>query len=74
MDESKVIALENPGEQESDALTDVLREGARKMLAQAIEAEVEGFLAAHGDARDASWGWPSVGEWRYSVRVARVPS
>ena len=52
MEERKVIALENLGEQGPDALTDVLREGARKMLAQAIEAEVEGFLAAHGDARD----------------------
>ncbi len=52
MEERKVIALENPGEQGTDALTDVLREGARKMLAQAIEAEVEGFLAAHDDARD----------------------
>jgi hypothetical protein len=29
-----------------DALTEVLREGARRMLASAIEAEVDGYLAA----------------------------
>ena len=52
MDESRVIALEKPGEDERDALTDVLRHGAWRMLAQAIEAEVEVFLGEYGDFQD----------------------
>ena len=52
MDENRVIALENPGSQKKDALTEVLREGARKMLAQAIEAEVEEFLCTHCPLQD----------------------
>jgi transposase-like protein len=43
-----VVALRQPGEFE-DLLTDVLRQGARKLLAQAVEAEVADFLAAHAD-------------------------
>jgi putative transposase len=33
----------------ADRLTDVLRDGARALLAQAVETEVAGFLAAHLD-------------------------
>jgi transposase-like protein len=43
-----VVALRQPGEFE-DLLTDVLRQGARKLLAQAVEAEVADFLAGHAD-------------------------
>lgn len=50
MSDDSVIALSQPGEFD-DPLTDVLRQGARTLLAQAIEAEVVGFLAAHADAR-----------------------
>jgi putative transposase len=35
-----------PAEVSRDVLTEVLREGARRMLAAAIEAEVQGYLAA----------------------------
>lgn len=35
----------------SDPLTQVLRDGARTLLAQAVEAEVAGFLAEHADER-----------------------
>ncbi len=34
-----------------DPLTSVLREGARRLLAEAIEAEAEAFLAAMKDER-----------------------
>lgn len=47
MDDDRVIALENPGGDERDALTEVLRQGAWRMLIQAIEAEVQAFVAAH---------------------------
>ena len=35
-----------------DPLTHVLRSGARRLLAEAIEAEVEAFVAAHADLMD----------------------
>jgi transposase-like protein len=51
-----VFALKNPAvaNEVRDALTEVLQEGARSLLAQAIEAEVAVFLARHGDTRDAA--------------------
>ncbi len=52
MEENKVIALENPGADERDALTGVLRQGACRMLAQTVEAEVEAFVAAYARVRD----------------------
>ncbi len=52
MEENKVIALENPGADERDALTGVLRQGAWRMLAQTVEAEVEAFVAAYAHVRD----------------------
>jgi len=50
-----VFALKNPvvPNEVGDVLTEVLREGARTLLAQAIEAEVAEFLAGHADKRDA---------------------
>jgi transposase-like protein len=37
-----------------DVLTDLLRDGARRMLAQAIEAEVAAWVDAHAHLKDAS--------------------
>jgi len=45
MSDSNVINLKNPAQ--NDPLQDVLREGARKMLAAAIEAEVSIFIEQH---------------------------
>jgi putative transposase len=50
MTDSTVTPLVQPGEF-SDLLTDVLRSGAQALLAQAVEAEVAGFVAAHTDQR-----------------------
>src|SRR3954454_25385667 len=36
-----------------DALTDLLRDGARRMLAQAVEAEVAAWIDAHDHLKDA---------------------
>jgi transposase-like protein len=48
MEEDTVVALPRPGSGvTSDPLLAVLRDGAKRMLMQAIEAEVEAFLAAH---------------------------
>ena len=37
-----------------DPLTDLLREGARNLIAQAVEAELNAFLTAHADQTDAA--------------------
>ncbi len=46
MQETNVTKLVQPGEF-ADQLTDIVRNGARKLLAGAVEAEVEQFLADH---------------------------
>jgi putative transposase len=46
--DNSVIKLAQPGEF-TDALTEVLRDGARTLLAHAVEAEVASFLASHAD-------------------------
>ena len=48
MSETNVFKLSQPGTF-TDPLTEVLRSGARSLLAQAVEAEVAGFLAGHAD-------------------------
>ena len=52
MSETNVFQLAQPGTF-ADSLTDVLREGARTLLAQAVEAEVADFLARHADRTTA---------------------
>jgi hypothetical protein len=53
VDEDSVVALPRPGASVTDdPLLAVLRDGARRMLMQAIEAEVEAFLAAHAGLLD----------------------
>ncbi len=47
MTTSTVTLLHSPAESSSDALTEVLRTGARALLQAAIEAEVSDVLAAH---------------------------
>src|SRR5437016_1408589 len=46
--DSNVFQLSQPGTL-SDPLTEVLRSGARALLAQAVAAEVAGFLESHAD-------------------------
>ena len=48
--DSTVVPLRQPEEVE-DPLTAILRSGARRLLAQAVEAEAEAFLAAMRDRR-----------------------
>lgn len=50
MIQDSVLKLVQPGEF-SDPLTEVLRNGARALLAQAIDAEVAAFLGSHADKR-----------------------
>ena len=53
MSDSNVIKLTQPGAF-SDSLTEILRNGARALLGQAIEAEVAEFLAKHADLKTAT--------------------
>jgi hypothetical protein len=46
--ETNVFQLSQPGTF-ADPLTEVLRNGARALLAQAVEAEVAALLSAHAD-------------------------
>ena len=43
---STVVSLRQPDRLDDDPLTAILRQGARQLLAQAVEAEAEAFLAA----------------------------
>jgi putative transposase len=53
VEEDSVVPLPRPGTSiTADPLLAVLREGARRMLMQAIDAEVEAFLAAHAGLTD----------------------
>jgi len=46
--QDNIVKLSQPGTF-SDPLTEVLRDGARALLAHAVEAEVGGFLGRHAD-------------------------
>ncbi len=55
MGEDTVVRLARPGSSiADDPLLLVLRDGARRMLQQVIEAEVEAFVGAHAELEDAN--------------------
>jgi putative transposase len=52
MEESSGKLVAFPQESSRDVLSEVLREGARRMLSTAIEGEVQGYLAAREELVD----------------------
>lgn len=52
MNESTTASIEFPVPQAGDVLTGILRDGARRLLAQAIEAEVAGYIERNAAVRD----------------------
>ena len=52
MKQNNVIDLKNPETFFDDPLTAILRKGARKLLATALEAEIEGFIARYAEQED----------------------
>ena len=53
MSEDTVVSFSHPDNISlADPLTGVLRAGARRLLADAVEAEVEAFIGAHADLSD----------------------
>ena len=49
---SKVITLKKPGEFVEDPLTELLRTGARQLIANAVEAELQNLLEQYADLRN----------------------
>jgi transposase-like protein len=68
---AKVLAF--PQETGEDVLTTVLREGARKMLATAIEAEIQGYLAVRTDFVDADGHRLVVRNGHLPARTIQTP-
>jgi putative transposase len=52
MTKDNVVDFKKPEPFVDDPVTDVLRKGARKLLAEALEAEIEGFLSQYRNLRD----------------------
>ncbi len=53
MDEGTTSSIQFPVPPVSDVLTGILREGAGRLLAQAVEAEVADYIDRHAPVRDA---------------------
>lgn len=51
MSKDNVVTFENPEAFCHDALTEVIRQGAQRLLAAAVKAEVDEFLLTHQDHR-----------------------
>ena len=52
MAKDNVVRLKRPEPFIDDPITDILRSGARKLLAEALEAEIEDFLSQYRDLKD----------------------
>ena len=52
MSQDNVIELKNPEPFVDDPITEILRNGAKKLLAEALEAEIAGFLSQYADFKD----------------------
>jgi transposase-like protein len=54
VDQSTTLPIAGPTPGSQDVLTELLRCGARKLLAEAIEAEVAAWIDGHADLRDGA--------------------
>jgi putative transposase len=52
MTKDNVIAIRKPERFVDDPITDILRSGARKLLAEALDTEIEIFLSEYADLKD----------------------
>ena len=52
MSHSNVFEIKKPEPFIDDPITDILRSGARKLLSEALEAEIESFMAQYRDLKD----------------------
>jgi putative transposase len=51
MSNDNIISFKQPEETVNDALTELLRNGARELIAQAVDAELQELLAHHADLK-----------------------
>jgi len=54
MENDNVVALQAPEDFLKDPLTAILREGARKLLSEALEAEIEAYIGQVRELRDST--------------------
>jgi transposase-like protein len=54
VEQSTTLPIARPMPGSKDALTDLLRDGARRLLAEAVEAEVAAWIDAHAHLKDAA--------------------
>ena len=66
MSKDTVIDVRNLEEGKQDELTDLLREGAKRLIAEAVDAELSTLLAQFADYKDESGR-------RYVVRNGHLP-
>ena len=66
MTKDTVVGFRGPRGFSPDPLTDLLREGARNLIAQAVEAELATFLDAHATETDA------IGHRRLVLVLSRI--
>ena len=52
MSKDNLIELKNPEPFIDDPITEILRNGAKKLLAEALEAEIAGFLSQYANLKD----------------------
>jgi len=52
MAKDSLIELKNPEPFIDDPITEILRNGAKKLLAEALEVEIKGFLSQYADLKD----------------------
>lgn len=52
MNKDNLIELKNPEPFIDDPITEILRNGAKKLLAEALEVEIKGFLSQYADLKD----------------------
>ncbi len=74
MSEDRVVELRHPGSFSEDPLTAVLRSGAQRLLAQAVEMEVEAFIAAHADLEDDAGRRAWSGHRRTALPTSERPA
>lgn len=52
MSKDNVIELKKPDTFVDDPISDILRQGARKLLTEALQAEICNFMALYADLKD----------------------
>ena len=52
MAKDNIIDLKKPAQFIDDPITEILRNGARELLAKTLEAEIIGFLSQYSDLTD----------------------